>query len=76
MGNNENLGKWMYIKHQLRWTENNIWVSREPMTVKDATSFEYKYVIVETGKETIFEGGSNRKLNAKRSMVMIDDWQN
>lgn len=42
LGSIQELGKWKEYKHAMKWTEGDVWVSKEPL-ITNSFFFSYKY---------------------------------
>ena len=59
-GSLDELGCWKSFHHTLKWSENNIWVSEEPLITNKA-HFSYKYIMLGPNKNILnWEQGINR----------------
>lgn len=64
MGSIEELGNWKEFKCPMVWNEGHIWEAQD-IEIKSARIFQYKYVIVENGKDPLWEKGFDRIADLK-----------
>jgi len=61
LGCTENLGSWKTPMYFLKWTQGDVWVSEQPVLMRDRFYFQYKYAAIQDKREIVgWERGVDR----------------
>lgn len=63
LGSIPELGNWTEVKVNMKWTTGHEWVMEQPVRIRSAVYFKYKYVLIEEGKLVLWERGIDRLID-------------